>query len=75
MPPTCPWLVVQGEADEIVEPAKVYAWLEHVGAERPAPTLVTIPDTSHFFHGRLMDLRGAIRNGTRPYLPVQAAHG
>lgn len=72
---TGPWLVVQGEADEIVEPEKVYRWLEYIAEERPAPVLVTIPDASHFFHGKLLDLRGAIRNGVRPYLPVQPAHG
>src|SRR3546814_5993611 len=26
VPPTCPWLVVQGEDDEIVDPQAVYAW-------------------------------------------------
>lgn len=72
---TGPWLVVQGEADEIVEPEKVYRWLDHIAAERPAPTLVTIPDTTHFFHGKLIDLRGALKNGARPHLPVQPAHG
>jgi alpha/beta superfamily hydrolase len=28
-----------------------------------------MPDTSHFFHRRLMDLRGAIKNGVRNNLP------
>jgi len=31
--------------------------------------LVKMPETSHFFHRRLMDLRGAIKNGIKPYLP------
>jgi alpha/beta superfamily hydrolase len=26
-------------------------------------------DAGHFFHGRLVDLRGAIRNGVRKNLP------
>jgi alpha/beta superfamily hydrolase len=29
-----------------------------------------MPDASHFFHRRLMDLRGAIKSGVRPYLPA-----
>jgi alpha/beta superfamily hydrolase len=33
------------------------------------PQLVRMPDTSHFFHRKLMDLRGAIRNGVRDWLP------
>ena len=65
-PPPCPWLVVQGEADDVVDPAKVFAWVE--SAEN-APTLVRMMDAGHFFHGRLVDLRGAIRNGVRKNLP------
>ena len=64
--PTCPWLVIQGEADEIVDPQAVYDWLKKTKAQAE---LVRMPDTSHFFHRKLIDLRGAIKNGVRPYLP------
>jgi alpha/beta superfamily hydrolase len=64
--PACPWLVIQGETDEIVDAAAVY---EFVAAQAHPPTLVRMPDTSHFFHRRLMDLRGAIKNGVRRNLP------
>jgi len=64
--PTMPWLVIQGEADEIVDPQAVYDWLEDTGA---AAELVRMPETSHFFHRKLVDLRGAIKHGVRPYLP------
>ncbi|MGH8078149.1 MAG: hypothetical protein ACREPE_12605, partial [Lysobacter sp.] len=67
--PECPWLVIQGEADEIVDPQAVYAWIDSLKSLRQPPELVKMPDTSHFFHRRLMDLRGAIKNGVRPYLP------
>jgi alpha/beta superfamily hydrolase len=33
-----------------------------------------MPDTSHFFHRRLIDLRGAIRNGVRRNLPGVVEH-
>ena len=66
--PNCPWLVIQGEADEIVDPQVVYAWLEKL--HPPQLELVRMPDTSHFFHRKLMDLRGAIKQGVRPYLPA-----
>jgi alpha/beta superfamily hydrolase len=62
----CPWLVVQGEADEVVDPVAVYAW---VAAQPEPPTLVRMPETGHFFHRRLMDLRGAVKNGVRNNLP------
>jgi alpha/beta superfamily hydrolase len=68
--PTCPWLVIQGDADEIVDPQAVSDWIDAM--PRP-PQLVRMPDTSHFFHRKLMDLRGAIKHGVRPYLPSVAA--
>lgn len=69
-----PWLVIQGEADEIVDPQKVYDWVDRLPQR---PELVRIPDSSHFFHRKLVDLRGAVKNGVRPWLPppVEAADG
>lgn len=64
--PACPWLVIQGESDEIVDPAAVYAF---VASRDPAPTLVRVPDTSHFFHRRLIELRGIVQGGVRANLP------
>ena len=65
--PTCPWLVIQGEADEVVDPAAVFAWIDGLPE---APELVRMPETDHFFHRKLMDLRGAVKHGVRPYLPA-----
>ncbi len=67
--PLCPWLVIQGEADEVVDPEAVYAW---IAAQAEPPTLMRMPDTGHFFHRRLMDLRGAIKNGVRANLPPRS---
>jgi len=50
----CPWLVVQGENDEIVPPEQVYSWVEKSISQ---PMLIRMPETSHFFHGKLNDLR------------------
>ena len=52
--PRMPWTIVQGELDEIVEPGAVY---DFVAKFRPAPTLIRIPDATHFFHGKLLELR------------------
>jgi alpha/beta superfamily hydrolase len=57
-PVTCPWLVVQGEEDEVVIPADVYAW---VATRQPPPTLIRIANASHFFHGQLLVLREKIQ--------------
>lgn len=66
LPPPCPWLIVQGEKDEIVDAEGVFDWAQ---MQEPAPTLVRMPETGHFFHRRLLDLRGAIKNGVRKNLP------
>jgi len=65
--PECPWLIVQGEDDEVVEPQAVFEWVETLD---PQPTLVRMPETGHFFHRRLMDLRGAVKNAVRGWLPA-----
>lgn len=64
--PTCPWLVVQGEDDDVVSPTAVFDW---VAAMHDPPTLVRMPQTGHFFHRKLMDLRGAIKNAVKGNLP------
>ena len=69
--PECPWLVVQGEDDEVVDPQAVFDWVDTLD---PKPTLIRMPDTGHFFHRRLMDLRGAVKNAVRDWLPPPAAH-
>jgi len=66
MPPPCPWLLIQGESDEIVSAAVVFDWAKKL---KPQPTVVRMPDTGHFFHRHLLDLRGAIRHGVRNNLP------
>ena len=68
--PTMPWLVIQGDADEIVDANAVRDWV--TGLPSP-PVLVEMPDTSHFFHRKLMDLRGALKNGIRGWLPTPPA--
>lgn len=65
--PDCPWLVVMGEADEVVEPQAVFDWID--GMDRP-PELIRMPETGHFFHRRLMDLRGAVKHAVRDWLPA-----
>lgn len=65
--PTMPWLVVQGEADDVVDSQGVFDWLKRIKAQAE---LVRMPDTGHFFHRKLIDLRGAIKNGVRQYLPA-----
>ena len=52
--PACPWLIVQGDADELVDVRDVRAFAARF---RPAPKLVVLEGVEHFFHGRLTELR------------------
>jgi alpha/beta superfamily hydrolase len=60
--PRCPWLVVQGDADDVVDPAAVVDWVNGLD---PKPRLVVLPGVGHFFHGRLHDLRDAVSDAIR----------
>ena len=55
--PRCPWLVLQGDEDELVSVEETVDWLN--GLE-PGPELQVFDGAEHFFHGRLMDLRNAV---------------
>jgi alpha/beta superfamily hydrolase len=55
--PDCRWLLVQGDADELVECREVRAWAERF---EPSPTLRVFAGGDHFFHGRLHELKAAV---------------
>ncbi|HZD52130.1 MAG TPA: alpha/beta fold hydrolase [Woeseiaceae bacterium] len=55
--PRCPWLVIQGDRDELVD---VDGTIEWVNAMAPGPELRVFPETEHFFHGKLVELRKAV---------------
>jgi len=55
--PRCPWLVVQGDADELVDHEAVLAWTRSLA---PPPEVRIVPGVEHFFHGRLTVLRAIV---------------
>ena len=56
--PDCPWLIVQGDADEVVAPASVVDW---AARRAPLARLRLLPGVGHFFHGHLHDLADCVR--------------
>ena len=62
--PNCPWTIIQGDADDVVDPNAVIGWASTLSR---APRVVVLAGVGHFFHGRLRELREAvvhaIRNG------------
>ena len=63
--PECAWLVVQGDEDDVVSVEAVRAWAARTV---PPPNLVVMNQAGHFFHRRLMDLRGLLKNHVRHQL-------
>jgi alpha/beta superfamily hydrolase len=55
--PACPWLIVQGDADDVVPAATVLEWARTL---EPPPHLSVLAGAGHFFHGRINELRDAV---------------
>ena len=55
--PQCPWLIVQGDNDELVNAQEVQAWSQTLA---PAPQFAMLSGVDHFFHGRLTELRDVV---------------
>jgi alpha/beta superfamily hydrolase len=62
--PRCPWLVIQGDQDELVSVDDTIAW---VNALEPGPELTVLGGASHFFHGRLVELRKVVEAFVREH--------
>lgn len=56
-PPRCPWLLIQGEADDVVPAREVLGWAK---ALAHPPEVRSLPQVGHFFHGSLPALREAV---------------
>ena len=67
--PPCPWLIMQGEDDEVVECADVRQWAT---THESHPDLVLLPEVDHFFHGRLTLLRETLTTRLTGRLPASA---
>lgn len=48
------WLLIQGDADEIVDAQAVLRWAHEL---TPGPEVAVLRGAGHFFHGRLTELR------------------
>ncbi len=55
--PRCPWLLIQGDADEVIDASQVLAWASR---QIPPPKVHVLREAGHFFHGRLPELREAV---------------
>lgn len=55
--PACPWLIVQGDADDVIDPAAVLEWASR---QSTPPQIRQLSGAGHFFHGRLHELRAAV---------------
>ncbi len=57
--PDCPWLVVHGEADEVISYEYNQKWLQE---KAPKAQWVHFAETGHFFHGKLIALQNVAQD-------------
>lgn len=55
--PRCPWLLVQGDRDELVDAGEIQRWVSTLDTP---PEVALLPGVDHFFHGRLNELRAVV---------------
>lgn len=56
---TAPWLIIQGDRDEVVPYSEVIHWYQQAA---PPAQLTTLAGASHFFHGRLLELQQRVED-------------
>jgi uncharacterized protein len=56
--PRCDWLVVQGDADDVIAPDLVLQWMAKWA---PQARVRVLTGVGHFFHGRLHELQDCLR--------------
>ncbi len=64
------WLVVQGDADEVIAPDSVLQWVEQWA---PQARVRVLGGVGHFFHGRLHELQACLSEEWPPALKAGAA--
>ena len=65
--PDCPWLILQGDQDELVDVEETIAW---VNALEPGPELQIVEGAEHFFHGKLLLLRDAVEQFIKKHMRI-----
>jgi alpha/beta superfamily hydrolase len=65
VPPDCPWLLIHGDADDVVPFAATEARLATLSVQ---PQVVAMKGAGHFFHGRLLEVDEAITSFFGPRL-------
>ena len=67
--PPCDWLVVQGDADDVVPADSVVQWMARWA---PQARVRVLSGVGHFFHGRLHELQNCLREEWPAAIPAGA---
>ena len=67
------WLVIQGSEDEVIDAAQVRDWVARQ-TDNP-PQFIWLDGASHFFHGRLNEVRDAVISEWQTLSPAVTAQG
>jgi alpha/beta superfamily hydrolase len=69
--PKCDWTVIMGDQDELVNYNDVSDWVNEFEL---APTFIRIDEASHFFHGKLIELRTLVEDTLNKHLNAETKH-
>ena len=69
--PACPWLVVHGTDDDVVDYAETRDMLAQY---TPPPDFRTLEGAGHFFHGRLVELGELVLPFIQSHIQAQFGH-
>lgn len=61
-----PWLIIQGEADEVVPLSLVLDFAAH---SFPVLPVIHFAETGHFFHGKLLELKAKLIDSIKAQVP------
>jgi alpha/beta superfamily hydrolase len=64
--PGCPWTVLQGDADEVIDAGQVFGYFDH---QHPRANVLRFDGAGHFFHGRMTELRERLQQAVASHLP------
>lgn len=68
--PRCPWIIIQGDQDEIVPVNQVIELVERQKKNKSDLKLFVMKGATHFFHGRLIEVQNLIEKEMKPFLGI-----
>lgn len=67
-----PWIIIQGDQDELQGYQEVCSWVEQIKKRKLNVSFITLAGATHFFHGRLIELKNEIMIAMKPLMQTRS---